>query len=75
MKSLAEHFTTGKVEMIDPDLNYLSSREQAQANITSALIDNWDRLDGSQQRAILMALHGSTEDTEKAEKWARDRIS
>lgn len=53
----------------------LSGSERAQAVITTALVDFWDRLDGRQQRAIVTALEQSTLETEKAEAWARQRIA
>lgn len=53
----------------------LSGGERAQAVITTALIDSWDRLDGQQQRAIVTALEQSTRETEGAEAWIRGRIA
>ncbi len=46
----------------------------AQAIIVAALNEQWDRLDGGQQRSIVNALDASTAATEEAEKWARDRL-
>lgn len=53
----------------------LSGSERAQAVVTTALVDSWDRLDGRQQRAIVDALEQSTRETEDAEAWIRGRIA
>ena len=58
----------------DPNDATLSSGEHAQTLIVAVLVEQWDRLDGAQQRAIVDALEASTVMTEEAEAWARDRI-
>lgn len=74
MKPINDLLATHGVAVYDPDDATLSSGEHAQAIIVAALVEQWDRLDGCQQRGIVDALDASTVATEEAEKWARDRI-
>lgn len=62
------------VPVDDPNDATLSGSERAHAVIVAALVEQWDRLDGRQQRSIVDALEASTVVTEEAEKWARDRL-
>lgn len=45
----------------------LSSGERAQAKIVTVLLEEWDALDGKQQRAIVDVLEKSTQASEDAE--------
>lgn len=74
MKPIKDLLVTKGVPVDNPDDATLSGSEHAQAIIIVALVEQWDRLDGSQQRSIVDALAASTAMTEEAEKWARDRI-
>lgn len=74
MKPINDLLATHGVPVYDPDDATLSCGEHAQAIIVTALVEQWDRLDGSQQRSIVEALEASTVVTEEAEKWVRDRI-
>lgn len=74
MKPINDLLATHGVAVYDPDDATLSSGEHAQAIIVAALVEQWDRLDGGQQRSIVDALETSTAATEEAEAWAKDRI-
>lgn len=74
MKPIMDVLEAHGVAVDAPDDATLSGSEHAQAIIIAALVEQWDRLDGSQQRSIVDALDASTAMTEEAEKWARDRI-
>lgn len=74
MKPIKDILTTHGVPVDDPNDATLSGGEYAQAIIASALVRQWDRLDGHQQRGIVDALEASTAVTEEAESWARDRL-
>ncbi|MGY6463642.1 hypothetical protein ACXIUA_06970 [Corynebacterium sp. UMB8791] len=45
----------------------MSSGERAQAKIVTVLLEEWDALDGTQQRAIADVLEKSTQASEDAE--------
>lgn len=74
MKPIKDLFAAKGVPVDNPDDATLSSGEHAQAIIIAALVEQWDRLDGGQQRSIVDALEASTVMTEEAEKWVRDRL-
>lgn len=74
MKPIKDLLATHGVPVYDPDDATLSSGEHAQAIIIAALVEQWDRLDGGQQRSIVDALDASTAATEEAESWVRDRL-
>jgi len=74
MKPINDLLATHGVPVDDPDDATLSSGEHAQAIIVAALVEQWDRLDGHQQRGIVEALEASIAVTEEAEGWARDRL-
>ena len=56
MKPINDLLATHGVPVYDPDDATLSSGEHAQAIIVAALNEQWDRLDGSQQRSIVKGL-------------------
>ncbi|GAB3597881.1 hypothetical protein CFAEC_14350 (plasmid) [Corynebacterium faecale] len=74
MKPIKDVLAAHGVPIDDPDDATLSGGEHAQAIIITALVEQWDRLDGGQQRSIANALAASTAVTEEAESWVRDRI-
>lgn len=74
MKPLKDLLATYGVPVDDPHDATLSGSEHAHAIIVAALVEQWDRLDGRQQRSIVNALEASTVVTEEAEKWAKDRL-
>lgn len=55
----------------DSDDATLSGSERALAAVVSALVADFDALDGEHQRAIVDVLTRQTEDTERAEAEAR----
>lgn len=55
MKPINDLLATHGVPVYDPDDATLSSGEHAQAIIVAALNEQWDRLDGGQQRSIVRA--------------------
>ncbi len=67
MKPINDLLATHGVAVYDPDDATLSSGEHAQAIIVAALVEQWDRLDGNQQRGIVEALEASIAVTEEAE--------
>lgn len=67
MKPINDLLATHGVAVYDPDDATLSSGEHAQAIIVAALVEQWDRLDGTQQRGIVEALEASIAVTEEAE--------
>ncbi|MCS5480951.1 antitoxin [Corynebacterium sp. YIM 101645] len=74
MKPIKDLLVAKDVPVDDPNDATLSGSEHAQAIIVAALVEQWDRLDGYQQRSIVNALDASTAATEEAEKWVRDRL-
>lgn len=74
MKPVKDVLAAHGVPVDDPNDATLSGSERAHAVIVAALVEQWDRLDGGQQRSIVNALDASTAATEEAEKWARDRL-
>lgn len=74
MKLIKDVLVAHGVPVDDPNDATLSGSEHAQAIIIAALVEQWDRLDGGQQRSIVNALDASTVATEDAEAWARGRI-
>ena len=52
----------------------LSGGEVAIARIASVLREDWDRLDGQQQRALITALETSTQATEEAEAFVLNQL-
>lgn len=56
MKPINDLLATHGVPVYDPDDATLSSGEHAQAIIVAALNEQWDRLDGGQQRSIVKGL-------------------
>lgn len=74
MKPIKDLLVAKGVPVDDPNDATLSGSERAHAVIVAALVEQWDRLDGRQQRSIVDALEASTVVTEEAEKWARDRL-
>lgn len=68
MKPIKDLLVTHGVPGDDPDDATLSGGEHAQAIIVAALVEQWDRLDGHQQRGIVDALKASTAVTEEAER-------
>lgn len=74
MKPIKDLLVAKSVPVDDPNDATLSGSEHAHAVIVAALVEQWDRLDGSQQRSIVDALEASTAATEEAEKWVRDRL-
>lgn len=67
MKPINDLLAAHGVPVYDPDDATLSSGEHAQAIIVAALVEQWDRLDGTQQRGIVEALEASIAVTEEAE--------
>lgn len=67
MKPINDLLAAHGVPVYDPDDATLSSGEHAQAIIVAALVEQWDRLDGNQQRGIVEALEASIAVTEEAE--------
>lgn len=67
MKPINDLLAAHGVAVYDPDDATLSSGEHAQAIIVAALVEQWDRLDGNQQRGIVEALEASIAVTEEAE--------
>ena len=47
----------------------MSSDERAQAKIVTVLLEEWDALDGTQQRVIVDVLEKSTQASEDAEEF------
>ena len=74
MKPIKDLLVAKDVPVDDPNDATLSGSEHAQVIIVAALVEQWDRLDGRQQRSIVDTLEASTVMTDGAEKWARDRI-
>lgn len=62
------------VPFFDASDRTLSGGEVASARIVDALVKDWDRLDGQQQRNLLSALEASTQATEEAEEFVRQRL-
>jgi len=62
------------VPFFDTSDGTLSGGEVAIARIVDALVKDWDRLDGQQQRNLLSALEASTQATEEAEEFVRQRL-
>ena len=62
------------VPVFDPNDATLSGGEVAIARIASALREDWDRLDGQQQRALITALETSTQATEEAEAFVLNQL-
>ena len=60
--------------VFDPNDATLSGGEVAIACISSALREDWDRLDGQQQRALITALETSTQDIEEAEAFVLNQL-
>lgn len=56
MKPINDLLATHGVPVYDSDDATLSSGEHAQAIIVAALNEQWDRLDGGQQRSIVKGL-------------------
>ena len=55
------------VSFFDPDDATLSGGERAMARIVAVLREEWEGLDGRQQRALVSALDASARATEEAE--------
>ena len=62
------------VPLFDPNDATLSGGEVAIARIASALREDWDRLDGQQQRALITVLEASTQATEEAEAFVLNQL-
>lgn len=62
------------VPFFDTSDGTLSGGEVAIARIVDALVKDWDRLDGQQQRSLVSALEASTQATEEAEAFVRKRL-
>ena len=62
------------VPFFDASDGTLSGGEVASARIVDALVKDWYRLDGQQQRNLLSALEASTQATEEAEEFVRQRL-
>lgn len=56
------------VPFFDPSDTTLSGSERAMARIVATLREEWDGLDGRQQRTLVDALEASTVATEEAER-------
>lgn len=57
------------VARFDPEDATLSRGERAQAKIVTVLLEEWDALDGTQQRVIVDVLEKSTQASEDAEEF------
>ena len=62
------------VPVFDPNDATLSGGEVAIARIANVLREDWDRLDGQQQRALITALETSTQATEEAEAFVLNQL-
>lgn len=65
MKPIKDLLVAKDVPVDDPNDATLSGSEHAQAIIIAALVEQWDRLDGGQQRSVVEALEASTVMTEE----------
>lgn len=63
------------VSRFDPSDESLSSGERAHARIVAVLVDEWDALDGHQQRALVDVLEASAGASEDAERYASHRFA
>lgn len=70
-KIISEHPTLSRAINWDADDATLSGSERALAAVVSALVADFDALDGEQQRAIADVLAHQAADTERAEAAAR----
>lgn len=70
-KIISEHPTLSRAINWDADDATLSGSERALAAVVSALVADFDALDGEEQRAIADVLTRQAEDTESAEAAAR----
>ena len=70
-KIISEHPTLSRAINWDADDATLSGSERALAAVVSALVADFDVLDGEHQRAIADVLTRQAEDTERAEAAAR----
>ena len=71
IQSIEKLLSEARVARFDPEDGTLSSGERAQAKIVTVLLEEWDALDGKQQRTIVDVLEKSTQATEDAEAYAR----
>ena len=62
------------VPFFDTSDGTLSGGEVASARIVDALVKDWDRLDGQQQRSLVSVLEASAHATEEAEEFVRQRL-
>lgn len=62
------------VPVFDPNDATLSGGEVAIARIARALREDWDRLDGQQQRTLITALETSAQATEEAEAFVLNQL-
>ena len=62
------------VTFFDTSDGTLSGGEVASARIVDALVKDWDRLDGQQQRSLVSVLEASAQATEEAEEFVRQRL-
>lgn len=67
IQSIEKLLSEASVARFDPEDATLSSGERAQAKIVTVLLEEWDALDGTQQRAIVDVLEKSTQASEDAE--------
>lgn len=70
-KIISEHPTLSRAATWDSTDATLSGSERALAAVVSALVADFDALDGEYQRAIADVLSRQAEDTERAEAEAR----
>lgn len=70
-RPISDIFRDIQLPRYTPEDTSLSSGERVLARIISILAEEWDSLDGTQQRRLTNALETSTQETEKAEAPAR----
>ena len=56
IQSIEKLLSEARVARFDPEDGTLSSGERAQAKIVTVLLEEWDALDGKQQRTIVDVL-------------------
>lgn len=67
VQGIEKLLSEASVARFDPEDATLSSGERAQAKIVTVLLEEWDALDGAQQRAIVDVLEKSARASEDAE--------
>ena len=74
MHPIDELLRQAGVPFFDASDGTLSGGEIASARIVDALVKDWDRLDGQQQRSLVSVLEASAQATEEAEEFVRQRL-